>query len=317
MVSLANRPGRKMETFSNLRQMIVLAETGNFRSAAARLGISHSALSQSLSKLEEFYGVALFDRDRYGTVPNAFGRKVLGAARSVLAEISQVEREIHLMRNLEEGQLVIGASPAVFEGIIGRTLTDYSNRFPKLRFIVRPLSMELYEEELREHRIDVYIGMTPRQDRPGLKYEALHTVPPVIVCRKKHPILNLPGPVLEHIHEFPIVGPEAADGVLESVWGSLVDENNSFTIPGAPFLKTSNLGLVRQLILGSDAIAIQSEWSVAADIANGKMVAIAHPLKRTNPGAIVTLDGHPLSPIAREFIRETSAALLSASATSD
>jgi len=303
LVSVANQAGTAVETISNLKQVMVLAEMGNFRRAAEHLGISHSALSQSVAKLEKFYGVALFDRDRKGTVPNAFGRKVLDVARSVVSEISQVEREIHLMRNLEEGQLIVGASPAVLEGVLGPILSLYSRKHPNLSFTIRPQSIETFEDELRAHEIDVYIGMTPDRDRPGLKFEAIHTAPPVIVCRKSHPIL-CENSVLEHIHEYPTAGPEAPDWVLEGVWAGVMEGISEAQLPGASFLKTSNVGLLRHVVLNSDTIAFTTEWSMSGEIESGVMVAIARPPQNTNPGGIVILDGHPLSPLARKFIDE-------------
>jgi len=291
-----------LESLQNFRQILALAQTGNFRSAAKQLGISHSALSQNLAKLEEHYGVPLFDRGRHGTVPNTFGRRVLDVARSVVAEVEQVSREVHLMRNLEEGRLIVGASPAIIEGVVGVVLAIFLQDYPNVQFIVRPQAIETFEDDLRAHKIDIYIGMTPRQDRPELRYEATHNVPPVVVCRKRHPILKDPGDALSQIHNYPIVGPEAPDWVMTDAWRSLINEENGYQIPDKPFLQTNNVSLIKQVLLVSNAVALLSRWSVSKELASGAFVELARPAASTNPGAIVTLEGHPISPITRHFL---------------
>ena len=41
-----------MDSLGHLRQLVALAETGNFRKAGQRLGISHSAVSQTIKRIE-------------------------------------------------------------------------------------------------------------------------------------------------------------------------------------------------------------------------------------------------------------------------
>ena len=63
----------RVESLAHLRQLLALADTANYRKAGERLGISHSVISQTISKLEHHYGVELFDRRRSETLPTVFG----------------------------------------------------------------------------------------------------------------------------------------------------------------------------------------------------------------------------------------------------
>lgn len=49
--------------FLNLRYFIVTAEEMNFTKAAKRLFISQQSLSNHIAKLEDHFGVRLFDRN--------------------------------------------------------------------------------------------------------------------------------------------------------------------------------------------------------------------------------------------------------------
>ena len=47
---------------NSVATFVAVAETGSFRAAGERLGVSRSAISQSIAKLESDLGIALFQR---------------------------------------------------------------------------------------------------------------------------------------------------------------------------------------------------------------------------------------------------------------
>lgn len=51
-----------IDNMNELRSFIIVAQTGSFTKAAARLGVSTSALSHSMRKLEEQLKIKLFNR---------------------------------------------------------------------------------------------------------------------------------------------------------------------------------------------------------------------------------------------------------------
>ena len=67
-----------------LKQFIKVCETGNLTKAAAELFISQSALSQSISQLEDELGHRLFDRRSKALVLNVQGEIVLRYARQIV-----------------------------------------------------------------------------------------------------------------------------------------------------------------------------------------------------------------------------------------
>jgi len=85
----------------DLQLLHATAETGSLTAAAARLYVSQPALSQRLTRLEDRLGMPLFDRKGRRMVPNAAGRRMLVAARQVLAELESAGRDL---RDLREGR---------------------------------------------------------------------------------------------------------------------------------------------------------------------------------------------------------------------
>src|SRR5688572_14449714 len=79
----------------HLRLVRAIAEEGGPTRAAARLHLTQSAVSHQLAELEGRLGVVLFARVRRQLKLTPAGARLLEASRSMLAELSRVERELH------------------------------------------------------------------------------------------------------------------------------------------------------------------------------------------------------------------------------
>ena len=75
-----------MFSLTSLKCFAAAAEELNFTRAAKRLFISQQALSSHISKLEEYYGVRLFDRGIPMTLTDAGREQIRRAARALLAD---------------------------------------------------------------------------------------------------------------------------------------------------------------------------------------------------------------------------------------
>lgn len=85
----------------HLRLVVALHETGGATAAAARLGVSQSAVSHQLREIETRLGVPVCVRAGKRLVLTPAGTRLLASARTVLPELEQVPRDV---RRLHEGQ---------------------------------------------------------------------------------------------------------------------------------------------------------------------------------------------------------------------
>ena len=67
-----------------VRAFVTVAETSQFQTAAARLGISQQAVSKRIAALEGELGLRLFARSSRGAIPTVDGRALLPRARDLL-----------------------------------------------------------------------------------------------------------------------------------------------------------------------------------------------------------------------------------------
>jgi DNA-binding transcriptional LysR family regulator len=115
-----------------LRVFYEVAKSGKFSESAKKLNISQSALSRSVSLLEEGEGVILFDRSKSGVKLTPKGTEVF----RLCEQLFQTEREIeNLCRGVQdkcEGLLRFAASDHIINYFLPKPLHEFRNKNPKI-----------------------------------------------------------------------------------------------------------------------------------------------------------------------------------------
>ena len=94
-----------------LRYFVALVETGHFRRAAERCGISQPSLSLQIAGLERVLGAALVSRGAGKVAPTVAGREVLARARRVLDEVQALTDVAAELASGIAGTVRLGAAP--------------------------------------------------------------------------------------------------------------------------------------------------------------------------------------------------------------
>src|ERR1700682_4769258 len=101
------------QNVNDLRAFLAVAKERSFTRAAARLGVSQSALSHTIRGLEERLGLRLLTRTTRSVAPTEAGERLL---QSVGPRVEEIEAELAAVSELRE-------KPA---GTIRITATDYA-----------------------------------------------------------------------------------------------------------------------------------------------------------------------------------------------
>ncbi|CUW43628.1 transcriptional regulator, LysR family [Brucella vulpis] len=91
------------ENLRDLNAFVAVAETGSFTRAAAQLGVSQSALSQTIRNLEERVGIRLLNRTTRYVSPTEAGERLLAQVGPALAEIASGFSQIGELRERPAG----------------------------------------------------------------------------------------------------------------------------------------------------------------------------------------------------------------------
>src|SRR5579871_6182086 len=84
----------KLPPLNALRAFLVAARHLSFSRAAQELNVTHGAVSRQVRGLEEFLGVALFERQVRRVVLTAEGQQLFAEASPAMEQIGQVARSL-------------------------------------------------------------------------------------------------------------------------------------------------------------------------------------------------------------------------------
>ena len=114
----------------NLRILTAIADKGSFAAAADHLGLTQSAVSLQIKKLEQEFGAQLFDRTGRSLKLNVNGRLVVERAHDILALYDGIKDEL-TPEGMIRGVLTLGVVPTVITGplppVLRRLRTHYGD----------------------------------------------------------------------------------------------------------------------------------------------------------------------------------------------
>jgi len=198
-----------------LRQLIAVAQYGNFRKASKELGISQPALTRSIQNLEHYFEVPLFDRLASGVTLTYYGKSVMEWAEETVTSSLNIKRYVHLLSEASTGTLVIGTGSYFMDNILSVALGKFLQRYPNLSIRVIKDTGKNAEIMLLNHEIDIFLGMIDGTLRSTeIMVKTFETGPITIFCRQSHPLLNISNPDLAVVLKYPFVGPIVPKDVL-------------------------------------------------------------------------------------------------------
>jgi DNA-binding transcriptional LysR family regulator len=107
-------------------------DRGNFSLAASDLGITPSAVSKLVSRLEDRLGVRLLERSTRRLALTPEGETFLARARRIVADIEEAEAEVARVRGAPRGKLRINSGTAFGLHQLTPSLAEFLARYPEI-----------------------------------------------------------------------------------------------------------------------------------------------------------------------------------------
>ncbi len=112
---------------------VAAVDAGNFSAAARLLGLTPSAVSKQISRLETRLGARLLNRSTRRISLTDVGREFYDRSRSILADIDDAERAVGSASDQPRGRLRITASISFGQRQIVPMVPEFVSRFPDVR----------------------------------------------------------------------------------------------------------------------------------------------------------------------------------------
>jgi DNA-binding transcriptional LysR family regulator len=295
-----------------LEVLTELAQVGNMRRVADVLGLSQSTVSDVVTRLEAAYGAVLFERGRRGSRPTVYGRLVVDAAAQALRLMQEAQREIDLIKGSASGRLAIGAEPGLIEPFLTPAIAHSLQHLPGLRFRLQALDSSTLVHELREKRIDFFLGIRPDVPVGGLSLREIGQVDVVPFVRSGHVLASAGQVTLARIMSCSIVqGPGPRWLVRRIAEAVLVETGTGDSVQRDATLVVNEFGVVRAVVRQTDAVgfAVAPMLSPASEQRDFKALQLppAQAALLRLPVFLATLDDRALPPSALAVIAAVEA----------
>lgn len=137
-----------------LQVFVKAVELGGFSAAARALGLTPSAVSKTIARLEDRLGVRLLNRTTRSLVPTPEGATYAERARSILADIEEADQEITRFRSAPRGLLRLHVSVAFGLHQLPPVLPEFMRRYPEVQL---DLAVSDRMPDLAEEGIDLAV----------------------------------------------------------------------------------------------------------------------------------------------------------------
>lgn len=163
-----------MLNLSALRTLVEVEKIGSFALAADRLGLTLSAASAQLKKLEQDLNADLFDRSVRPPAMTPEARRVAGHAQRILAEFEAIQ-SVGTSRDALDGIYRIGFIPTAMVRLMPQFLTAAARLHPEATFTVESgLTADLVRR-LLQSELDVALLTEMQGTDPELIFHPLFT----------------------------------------------------------------------------------------------------------------------------------------------
>jgi len=295
----ATRIGSRIK-LRDLSVLMAIADSGSMAKAAARLGISHPAISKTISEIEAELGVRLLDRRSQGAELTAHGEVLRRCGINIFDEMQQGLRSLDYLSDPNSGEVRLGCTDIILNSLVPPIVQKFCKAHPGVQLDVKLANPgEDQIQQLRERRIDLLMTRAtgPQDD---FNSKALFEEPFVFVVGENSKFaLSRRTALKDIIHCNWVLPPyNSAPGALIVA----VFEANGHS-PPKPLVKTIAIQFTVSLIASGEFVGILPRSVAALNARAGLRIL---PIKSLGPrisAEIVCLKNRTLSPAVNAFIR--------------
>src|SRR5262245_18931380 len=155
--------------FRDLQVFFAVAECGAMAKAAAQLGITQPAVSETIGGIESAFGVRLFERTPQGVELTIYGRALLKRGIAAFDELKQGIRDIEFLADPTVGEVRVGCPESMSGAILPSLVQQFCLEYPRVTLRVDPLPTPTLElPDLHARKLDLLVSRLsmPRAQDP-------------------------------------------------------------------------------------------------------------------------------------------------------
>lgn len=157
--------GAAVPTIRQLKYLIVVAETLNFRQASEKLFITQSTLSAGIKELETTLGAVLLERTKRSVRLTDVGAEVLSRALSIISQVDDLASITEHLKKPLSGNLKLGIIPTIAPFLLPIVIPALKLTYPKLKLYLKEDFSARLLDQLKSGVIDFAVIALPYETR--------------------------------------------------------------------------------------------------------------------------------------------------------
>ncbi|MBA2400934.1 MAG: LysR family transcriptional regulator [Bradyrhizobium sp.] len=279
-----------------MNAFVRVIERGSFAAAAGDLGITPSALSKLVTRIEDRLGVRLLTRTTRRLALTSEGEVFVARSHEILAAIEAAEAEVTAASQLPRGHLRISVGTALAKQILGPALPVFLAKYPDI-------TVELH---VSDHQIDLVAEQVDVAIRSGALGDSSLVARKIgdatrVICASPHYLKQygsprVPADLLQH-NCLTLPGPAWTQWPFHTHEGI-----NRLAISGT--FTSDNADLLRDMAIAGLGIARLADFMVARAVLEGTLVPLLQEshIPESFPIHALTVPGRHRAPRIKAFI---------------
>jgi DNA-binding transcriptional LysR family regulator len=253
--------------FIYLQTFCEVSKWENFTRAAEALGYAQSSVTTQIQKLEEQYGVVLFERAGRKMRPTQAGEVLLPYARQILA--LQAEAKTQLSEQ-QTGTLTIGTIETLAAFYLPPILQKFRERYPKITLALHPGNEASIMRAVKEGYCDLGLILDRLSTDPELVCLSLRKETFAIIVRPDSPYCQLSEITVQDLAHAHLILTE--EGCTYRAF--LLHTLRQSHIPHNIVCGFGSIEAIKQCVRYGLGIAFLPSVTVQEEVAQGKLQAI-------------------------------------------
>jgi len=270
----------------------------SFSRGAAANHVSQSAATQSVHRLEKYFGVALVDRNKRPFVLTPEGQACYEGLREVVELFDAVETRVRSLRKEVTGLVRVAAIYSIGLHEMSRCMQEFMRLYPKAKVRLEYLRPNKVYDAVLHGDVDLGLISYPTASSE-LNIIPLRMEPMVLVCHPRHPLAERSTVTAEHLKDEDFVAFDRDLPIRKEIDRYFRQRAVSVRV----VMEFDNIETIKQAVEIGAGVSILPEPTVRMETRTGRLVAvrlIAPQLRR--PIAIIHRRRRTFSLTAMKFI---------------
>ncbi|HEY0026814.1 MAG TPA: LysR family transcriptional regulator [Allosphingosinicella sp.] len=258
------------DEMSDLTAFLAVAEERSFTKAAARLGLSQSALSQIVRRLEERLDLRLLTRTTRSVAPTEAGERLLQTLAPAISDLDATLATLSALREKPAGTIRITSVEHAAEAVLWPKLKAFLANYPGIKI---EIILDYGLTDIVAERLDAGVRLGEQVDKDMIAVRISPEIPMALVGAPsyfdRHPTPRVPQELIDHHCIRLRLGATRGQAPWEFRKGK---HSPRVRIDGA--VSFNSLKMIREAAIDGFGLALLPQDIVQGHLEDGRLVSV-------------------------------------------